>query len=636
MDVTITIKYYNTPYTYTYKNFPEDTEFYYRQSTATSGMYISSYNLSSFTKINFSNNKATIPNYNGGTYIAFKSDNFDENNLTITPSNNITAGTTKDGYTLYGLKVSTGRIAFIRSNVTFEYASSGYSLNLIPYYKGGTSYYSFDKTNWVEFSEDTAITTEETTIYFKYIAENGYYISAYYVPVANATTTTGATEKIEVSGIETTEIITDSYNISELYTTLNLGCLTGQSNVYPFTQTLENCTSNYSKTSISGSVNFVITANSGYTFKGFSESDIKYNGSSLSNYVNNEDNITFTLTAEGTTTLNISAIKTGDYTLTQNLTNCSSNIKATTISNETVHFIISANNSYDFTGYTINNITVTGATISNFVNYISKIEFDLLATADTTITINAKYIEYTAPYNYFLATGEQYYTLANAIITSLESDGTTEARFAIDSVQKIMQTKINIDLDSLENGTLYSKDVAVLAPKVSNKYIINFTSDKIKFSGMFNNFRDFSPNSEYKLSLPFAGIFDVDDKILNHEIYFEIYFDITSGNLYYIMYVDGISLYNFTGKGAQNFPYRYDSQPQIELNELIYPLYNIEITQIYHNTDSNLYSRNNTIYGDFPTENGYYEFENIFIDNFDITNDEIEEIKRVLRGGIVI
>lgn len=172
--------------------------------------------------------------------------------------------------------------------------------------------------------------------------------------------------------------------------------------VYNITQTLENCTSDYTAETVSGLQEYTITitANQYYTFN----NAITYTytmGESSGNLTISEDgaSASVTLTPTNDITINAIAVK-ATYALTENLTGCTTNISEDTKLNagETYNFILTANTDYIFdTAPTIKydnstyNFTVSSDKLTATYTYI--------ATANAVINADALYTKVTIAAN---------------------------------------------------------------------------------------------------------------------------------------------------------------------------------------------------------------------------------------------
>jgi len=122
--------------------------------------------------------------------------------------------------------------------------------------------------------------------------------------------------------------------------------------VYNITQTLENCTSDYTETTVSGlqEYTFTITATQYYTFKNATTYTYTM-GDTTGNLTVSDDgtSASVTLTPTADITINAIAIK-ATYSLTENLTGCTTNISEDTKLNagEIYNFILTADTDYTF------------------------------------------------------------------------------------------------------------------------------------------------------------------------------------------------------------------------------------------------------------------------------------------------
>jgi len=127
---------------------------------------------------------------------------------------------------------------------------------------------------------------------------------------------------------------------------------------YTYTENLTNCTSNYTDTTItSGEHTITLTANSGYEF---TETPTVSGGTISATISTDKSTCTCTVnvTADFTITATASEIVVTEYTITQNLTNCTSDYTNTTITEGSQVIYLTANDNHIFN----NNPTITGST----------------------------------------------------------------------------------------------------------------------------------------------------------------------------------------------------------------------------------------------------------------------------------
>jgi len=171
--------------------------------------------------------------------------------------------------------------------------------------------------------------------------------------------------------------------------------------VYNITQTLENCTSDYTETTVNGlqEYTFTITATQYYTFKNATTYTYTM-GDTTGNLTVSDDgtSASITLTPTADITINAIAIK-ATYSLTENLTGCTTNISEDTKLNagETYNFILTADTDYKFTtaptiryNGTYYNFTVSDDGLTATYSYTAIASAVIRADAEyTKITITA-------------------------------------------------------------------------------------------------------------------------------------------------------------------------------------------------------------------------------------------------------
>ena len=267
----------------------------------------------------------------------------------------------------------------------------------------GSAYAEVNEIEFIKYDNPVTI-SDNLRISFVLVSSNSTITS-------NDVNITTTTIKYHVYHIENRNLITNNAftNYSEIYyvymstsTTTTLiaalrvntllgGTFTcnyeGGETSYNLTQNLTHCTSNITSTSITGLTSFIITANSGYDFKNFTSDDISITGGVINNFVNNNNSISFDMIPNGNVVIFITA-NVIVYNLSQTLNHCNSNISSSTITGKT-SFIVTAITGYNFAGFTINDIILSGGTISNFVNNTNSISFDLIPFDNVSITVSA-------------------------------------------------------------------------------------------------------------------------------------------------------------------------------------------------------------------------------------------------------
>lgn len=195
----------------------------------------------------------------------------------------------------------------------------------------------------------------------------------------------------------TTAIVSDTaYQPYSRSTTYSPWTFTANSNPtkqatteYTITQTLENCTSDYTESTIdTGTHTITLTANEGYSFTqngsviiGSTTSVIVASGEKIQSIeVNVTDNVILTMSAQADPT---------KYKLTQNLTNCTSSLSGDTIT-EGEHTLQLTSKGSTYTFQTDGTIQIGDDTYTIPANNLTVLAYQFNATGDVTVNMGAK------------------------------------------------------------------------------------------------------------------------------------------------------------------------------------------------------------------------------------------------------
>ena len=287
------------------------------------------------------------------------------------------------------------------------------------------------------------------------------------------------------------------------------------------TQNLTNCTSNFSDTSITAgdTLNITLTANDGYVFD--TENPPMLNDSGLSfpiAFSVSEDKKTATIsypTDSNVSTITIDATatekKTVVYTVTQNLTNCTSDFVETSITENTSFTIkVSAKDGYIFNNVPTSNIgtvtltedklsaTITGTATDN-ITITAKADHKpvklTINTTNCTSDISSTQLEYNSNFSITITANDKYHfsdkPVANVGTVTLNNDKTiayikgiaTEDITITATAGKyhtLFTNLINCSCN-YENGTIINDGETVTLEVTANDGFILDTTGTIKY-----------------------------------------------------------------------------------------------------------------------------------------------------------
>lgn len=286
-------------------------------------------------------------------------------------------------------------------------------------------------------------------------------------------------------------------------------------------QNLTNCTSNFSDTSITpgDTLNITLTANDGYVFD--TENPPMLSDTSISfpiAFSVSEDKKSATITYQtdsnvSTITINATATekKTVVYTVTQNLTNCTSDFVETTITENTSFTIkVSAKDGYIFNNVPTTNIgtvtlsedklsaTITGTATDN-INITASAEHKpvklTINTTNCTSDISSSQLEYNSNFSITITANDKYHfsdkPVANVGTVTLNNDktiayikGVATEDITITAVagkyHTLFTNLINCSCN-YENGTIVNDGETVTIEVTANDGFILDTTGTIKY-----------------------------------------------------------------------------------------------------------------------------------------------------------
>lgn len=333
--------------------------------------------------IDIDKSTSSIPaNYTSGTEITSPRTGLKLSNTTSTYTNIILFRNTtaylptwnnNSNYPFYGLWLgsSSGTTNRYSCNVTDTNTYTVTVLEGHAWYSQTTTVNTYNVTQTLsnctsDYSENTITDEKENTITLT--ANDGYEFTE--TPTSNQGTVTVSEDKKTVTIVVTVN--------SDLIISANASKII---NTYSLTQNLENCTSDYSSTTITNEKEVTITlkSNDGYEFSTTPTTN-------LGNVTVSEDKKTVIITGTPTENITITATATKiiiKYTFTQNLTNCTSNVAFTEIIEDKQYTVQILPDS----GYTLKNADITatyGTVIISDDGTSATITFT--ANADNTIT----------------------------------------------------------------------------------------------------------------------------------------------------------------------------------------------------------------------------------------------------------
>jgi len=523
-------------------------------------------------------------------------------------------------------------------------------------YTPSTTSYNVAYTNATNFTWNTAPTTYSNgeTLSIKAIANTGYKFDSH--PYISYTSTDGTTKTVNFSTLTSgnggSEIfgsaLTDVASNITVY-----GAVTAYVETYSYNETLSNCTSDYTDSTITGETHTItLTAGTGYEFTEIPTCT----GGTISATIS-EDKQTCICVVEvaGDFALTASA-SLASYTYTETLSNCTSDYTDTTITYGAHTITLTANDGYYFselptvTGGTIS-ATISSDTLSCTCNVTVTSAFSLTAsaveTAKETFTVNVRssagatvtapetytegetltisavcsdgyywsttnppYVQYTTLYgetvNRYFTISENTATFSNTLeqIKSgsaiyIIADATPKTSYvdkfgtiyvynvSIDNLQQFANQRVYIyssdytytiidygdyvcaihkvfcDLGELGESTLkvLNKDFNI-AVSVPYNDIVTVDCGTITIAGTNGTALDMS--GEMRLLLPFIGFQNLDTAVcLNHTLHLYYEINIVNGESVAILEIDGIKTYFWNCKASQKILYLSQSNKQL-------------------------------------------------------------------------
>lgn len=418
-----------------------------------------------------------------------------------------------------------------------------------------------------------------------------------------------------------------------------------KASTFTYNETLTNCTSDFTSTTVTEGENYTIalTANSGYEFE---NSPTLTMGTTTLNFEVAEDKLTANITFTVSNNVEVVAIAgeiIKEYSYTETLMNCSSNITTTTIKGKQV-ITLTANAGYEFASYP--NIKI-GSVVSAF----SVSEDKQVATYSPVVNYygNVVVIASASKVVEKLSAFANIYNVTNDILNKLakvrfvDDEGNT-----IDYGEYITQLYIlpyalpegiRGDSTSIIMGTLDSK---VNATQLST-YKFDIEYGEIKIPTTYNNVYDYL-NTDCILHLPFFGSVNLSSEYivgckLNITYHIELYagtctVEVTSN------YNDTI-VYTNTSTIITQIPFIQKLTNSI-INQLSLAQQNLIDTPFVEVVRNTPYEPANKLFGkpvkivdEIINYTGFIKVDNIQLHSSAMQN-EIDEIESKLKQGVYI
>ena len=407
---------------------------------------------------------------------------------------------------------------------------------------------------------------------------------------------------------------------------------------YSYTQNLGNCTSNYNEgTMAEGSHVVVFTADSGYTFQ--TDGILLIGSSRYDIPATNTDTVTVSINAtdDVIVTLEAQEIPTTKYSIKQNLSNCSSDYTADTITDGKHTITLTANDGYVFT--TAGTLIIGSSSMSISPSGTTTQEIVLRATGDIIITMSASVkVKTLSAFNHL-------YSVDDDILNKLSKVRYYSSDNAYGDygsyITNLYQLPFDLGSMVVENANIimgyYQSSIS--APQV-NGYMLTVDLGTIDVNMPYDNVYDYD-TCECVLLVPYFNPItlstrDCINKVLNITLVIDLYSGY--GNL--IVTADGILVYTETRIVVRKIPF---------VQEKTGVLLNQDILTYNTVTNPTLVVTNNTPY---PTDSrfgkscnsvvkigevtGYCEFDEVEVTSAVATDSEIDEIKTLLNDGVTI
>lgn len=486
-----------------------------------------------------------------------------------------------------------------------------------------------------EFSETYGVTNGNVTI--SGTSTYGYY---YYVQFTPAKVTSDNTDSFIV--YFTNEDIQKTFHLYR----------TSSSDTFTVAQTLTNCTSDFSDTTIEANTEFSIniTANDGYELTTVTsnigtvtKTDTGYNISGTAT-----ENITISATA--------SAVDTGKI-ITQNLTNCTSDFVGDKISAETV-ITIKPDENYTFVNASVphvsyqdsmgNQLVVNGIynsiddfytiTVPYSTSYIGNYVLTAVATVKTDVTSKYGFISIYVPTSDEITTAlaERYQSI---------TDSYGYFAYLIDCGEYITSLmKLYVDVPKTTNkqtimlGSYQTKASAYLA--TNDKFTVSCGS--VSIVGLRENAIDYN-NTQIEIYLPFVGMQSIEPfKIMDKTITLEYEINVITGDCLANIIIDGEIVDCFNGNCGFNVPYIVGESDKVTGSLTSNASYLYGFTPFIRVYTPNV-SNDNYVFGNNSSKTdlignfeGYTEFESVILENINATTNELENIESILKDGVIL
>ena len=452
---------------------------------------------------------------------------------------------------------------------------------------------------------------------------------------------------LTLSGNDAALKIFADFITASVYARCLLVLMTGaEPNYYDLVQNLTNCSSNISGSTI---IEFqgkeiILTCITGFIFE--EVPTITIGGNTL-NFNLNSDSTVATITIDVVDNIVINAVGMRDMRvyITGVIENATCNYEDGELVNLSKPIIISANSGYTFKdSYALkwNN------TVQTFTNETTRLVYNLSEYTTNHTYLNGNYIatkeiEQVGTFvNLYNVNQSELTDLSKKrLITNADGQITDYGQF----INSLYILPFNIPIDMVGDraniilGNLDSKVESTLI----NTYMFEFVGGEIEVPLKYNNIYDFV-NTECILHLPFLNKMYLNTEyVIGQTITLDFTVDLYSGSLT----INVTSSFNneiiasVKGLIGMNIPFIQKSNNSV-INS-VSNIYKNNIDRCFIEVNRNIpYTKNSNIFGGSVVEYGkigdyigYLECDNIVLET-KATNQEQEEIKNILRNGIVI
>lgn len=243
--------------------------------------------------------------------------------------------------------------------------------------------------------------------------------------------------------------------------------------------------------------------------------------------------------------------------------------------------------------------------------------------------------------NMYSPTIEELETLAE---TRFQNNNSVDLGQFIISLRKMYCNIPTIGKDVIDMGYYFSP----VETDVINTDTVVISCGVVTIGEQFQNAFDYSPNSQAEIFLPLIGFNTIDvNKIMGRNAELVYYFNIMTNDITVILKQEnGVNIETWTGKGGFDIPFIYNAYTNSVRNNVddiavIYagftPFIRITSHVPYYPTATDTDARDTKKYMRIGDNEGYTEIDEVdFNATGQITSVEIQEIKNLLRAGVVL